>query len=193
MNWLHNHLLISRWPPDVTMTRYLTRTCTCDTFNVILGWTQWWYLMAMRVVIRRKSSNNRDEHRKAYPEIFYLMSVSKPLPRRYPCYPMQQINHNLLQWSSQNFSIMECPWGVWKSWKLHKGRYSCWRGILPQVLWCSNSSNTVTHATTVTSVDLHYHIHFNWSFCHQQEQQQDSTPCKCILLCSNGTGISWIP
>src|SRR6218665_82880 len=54
------------------MTRYVTRMCHMS--DIILGRTQWWYLMAMRAVIRRKPPNNRDEHQTMYPEICYLMT-----------------------------------------------------------------------------------------------------------------------
>src|SRR6218665_2834359 len=53
-----------------------------------------------------------------------------------------------------------------------------------------DSTNTVTHATTVPSVDLHCHPHLRWSLCPQQVQQQDNTPCEPISLCNSGKGIS---
>src|SRR6218665_62703 len=53
-----------------------------------------------------------------------------------------------------------------------------------------HSTNTVTHATTVPSVDLHCHPHLSWSLCPQQVQQQDNTPCEHISLCSSGKEIS---
>ena len=35
-----------------------------------------------------------------------------------------------------------------------------------------HSTNTVTHATTVPSVDLHYHTHLNWSPTSAAARQQ---------------------
>src|SRR6218665_3510518 len=58
------------------------------------------------------------------------------------------------------------------------------------LLQFKHSTNTVAHATTVPSVDLHCHPHFSWSLCPQQVQQQDNTPCDHISLCSSGEGIN---
>src|SRR6218665_2543458 len=53
-----------------------------------------------------------------------------------------------------------------------------------------HTTNTLTHATTVSSIDLQYHPHLNWSFRPKQLQQEDSNPFERISLCSNGKGIS---
>src|SRR6218665_2897686 len=53
-----------------------------------------------------------------------------------------------------------------------------------------HSINTVTHATTVPSIDLLCHPHLSSSLCPQQVQQQDNTPCEPISLCNSGKGIS---
>src|SRR6218665_1722521 len=53
-----------------------------------------------------------------------------------------------------------------------------------------HSIKTVTHVTTVPSIDLHSHSHLSWSLFPQQMQQQDNTPCEPISLCNSGKGIS---
>src|SRR6218665_604000 len=143
------------------MTRYLTRTCTCHRYvqrhfglNTVVVFDGYESSNSTKVVEQQRRASKGVSRDLLFNEQIKAVSTQESLLAN--AKNVSQLIAMILTKFQHYGMPMRCL-------KIMEATQRTLLGLernSSQALWCLNSSNTITRATTVPSVDLHYHTYF---------------------------------